>query len=33
MLPTFEDGYRSACLVEAMLQSHATGSTWQEIAS
>jgi predicted dehydrogenase len=33
MLPTFEDGYRSACLVEAMLKSHSTGNTWQEIAS
>jgi predicted dehydrogenase len=33
MLPTFNDGYRSACLVEAMLKSHATGNSWQEIAS
>jgi predicted dehydrogenase len=28
MLPTFEDGYRSTCLVDAMLRSHAAGSTW-----
>jgi predicted dehydrogenase len=31
LLPTFEDGYRSTCLVEAMLKSHATGSTWQKV--
>ena len=31
MLPTFEDGYRSTCLVDAMLKSHATGSVWQKV--
>ena len=31
MLPTFEDGYRSTCLVEAMLMSHASGGIWQPI--
>jgi predicted dehydrogenase len=31
MLPTFHDGYRSACLVDAMLRSHAAGSTWQTV--
>lgn len=31
LLPTFDDGYRSACVVEAMLRSHATGSVWQEV--
>ncbi len=31
MLPTFDDGYRSTCLVEAMLRSHATGNTWQQV--
>jgi predicted dehydrogenase len=31
MLPTFEDGYRSNCLVEAMSKSHANGGVWQEI--
>jgi predicted dehydrogenase len=29
MLPTFEDGYRSACIIDAMLKSHAAGGTWQ----
>ena len=28
-LPTFDDGYRSACLVEAMMRSHAEGEVWQ----
>ena len=28
---TFEDGYRSTCLVEAMLKSHALGSVWQKV--
>ncbi len=28
MLPTFEDGYRSTCVVEAMLKSHAAGGVW-----
>ncbi len=31
MLPTFDDGYRSTCLVEAMLKSHAAGGVWQEV--
>ena len=31
MLPTFEDGYRSNCLVDAMLKSHASGGIWQKI--
>jgi predicted dehydrogenase len=31
MLPTFEDGYRSTCLVDAMLRSHAAGGTWQAV--
>jgi predicted dehydrogenase len=31
-LPTFADGYRSACLVEAMLRSHAEGGVWTEPA-
>ncbi len=31
MLPTFEDGYRSTCLVDAMLRSHAAGSVWQPV--
>jgi predicted dehydrogenase len=31
MLPTFDDGYRSTCVVEAMLRSHAAGSVWQDV--
>ena len=31
MLPTFDDGYRSTCLVEAMLNSHAAGGVWQKV--
>jgi len=31
MLPTFEDGYRSACIIDAMLKSHAAGGTWQAV--
>jgi len=31
MLPTFEDGYRSTCLVEAMLKSHAAGGVWEKV--
>jgi predicted dehydrogenase len=31
MLPTFEDGYRSACLIEAMVRSHAEGGHWQKV--
>jgi predicted dehydrogenase len=33
MLPTFEDGYRSTLLVDAMLRSHAGGGIWQPVAS
>ncbi|WP_131993443.1 Gfo/Idh/MocA family protein [Acidipila rosea] len=32
LLPTFADGYRSACLVEAMLKSHAAGGVWQKVS-
>jgi predicted dehydrogenase len=32
MLPTFEDGYRSTCVVEAMLKSHAAGGVWQNVS-
>lgn len=31
-LATFEDGYRSTCLVSAMLTSHAAGNVWQAVA-
>ncbi|WP_263351957.1 Gfo/Idh/MocA family protein [Acidicapsa acidisoli] len=31
MLPTFNDGYRSTCLVDAMLRSHAAGGVWQQV--
>ena len=31
MLPTFEDGYRSTCLVAAMSKSHAAGGVWQPV--
>jgi predicted dehydrogenase len=31
MLPTFDDGYRSTCLVDAMLKSHAAGSVWEKV--
>ena len=30
-LASFEDGYRSTCLVEAMLKSHANGNVWQKL--
>jgi predicted dehydrogenase len=30
-LATFEDGYRSTCLVDAMLRSHASGSVWTKV--
>ncbi len=33
MLPTFEDGYRSTCLVDAMLKSHQAGGIWQSVDS
>jgi predicted dehydrogenase len=29
--PTFEDGYRSACVVEAILKSHANGNMWTAV--
>ncbi len=29
--PTFEDGYRSACIIEAILKSHANGSVWTKV--
>lgn len=28
---TFEDGYRSACVVDAILESHAAGSVWTNV--
>lgn len=31
MLPTFDDGYRSTCLVDAMLKSHAAGGVWEKV--
>ena len=31
MFATFEDGYRSACVVDAILQSHASGGVWTKI--
>lgn len=31
MLPTFDDGYRSTCLTEAMLRSHAAGGVWENV--
>jgi predicted dehydrogenase len=31
ILPTFVDGCRSACLVEAILQSHAAGGRWTSV--
>ncbi len=33
MLPTFEDGYRSTCVVDAMLKSHAAGGVWQDVVT
>jgi predicted dehydrogenase len=30
-LPTFEDGYRSTCIVEAILKSHTAGGSWQDV--
>jgi predicted dehydrogenase len=32
-LPTFEDGYRSTCVIDAMLRSHAAGNVWQKVDS
>lgn len=31
MLPTFEDGYRATCVIDAMLKSHAGGSVWEKV--
>jgi predicted dehydrogenase len=31
MLPTFEDGYRSTCITDAILRSHAAGGTWTDV--
>lgn len=31
MLPDFNDGYRSTCLVEAMLKSNLAGGVWQTV--
>ncbi len=31
LLPTFNDGYRSACIVDAMLKSHAAGNLWEKV--
>lgn len=31
ILPDFSDGYRSACIVEAMLQSNAAGNVWKSV--
>lgn len=31
MLPTFDDGYRSTCVVEAMLKSHGAGGVWEKV--
>lgn len=31
MLPTFNDGYRSTCLVDAMLRSHVAGGQWEPV--
>ncbi len=28
---TFEDGYRSACVVDAILESHAAGGVWTTV--
>jgi predicted dehydrogenase len=28
---TFEDGYRAACIVDAVLESHAAGSVWTAV--
>ena len=30
-LPTFEDGYRSTCVVAAMLRSHKAGGVWEKV--
>ena len=28
---TFEDGYRAACVVDAVLESHAAGNAWTKV--
>jgi hypothetical protein len=28
---TFEDGYRAACVVDAILTSHQAGSAWTDV--
>jgi predicted dehydrogenase len=33
LLPTFEDGYRSTCIVEAILKSHHAGGRWENVQS
>lgn len=30
-LPTFEDGYRSHCILDAIVKSNANGSVWQKV--
>ncbi len=32
-LPSFEDGYRSNCVIAAMLRSHARGSVWEKVTT
>lgn len=31
MLPTFSDGYRSSCVIEAILCSHSSGGRWEPV--
>jgi predicted dehydrogenase len=31
--PTFEDGYRGACIVDAILDSHRRGGVWTKVAA
>ena len=31
MLPTFEDGYRSTCVIDAILKSHKAGGVWTTV--
>jgi hypothetical protein len=30
-LATFDDGYRSSCLIDAMVKSNAAGGVWQTV--
>jgi hypothetical protein len=30
-MATFEDGYRAACVVDAVLQSHRHGGVWTDV--